>query len=348
MNYKPGILDRRYFMALLSSALLLPRVLEAEHHVISVDPLEVEFDLSSLQGRYTSVEDFYIRNHFAAPSSARSSTLKIDGEVKRPCELTSADLAALREREFGAVLECAGNPVGSTGLVSNGAFSGWPLRGVLELARPTAKAEHIHFLGGDGYQRSVPLDRALADGVLVTRLNSRPLTRQHGAPWRVVFPGWYGMDSVKWLERIVAAREPLPPEGGIYQQTRQTPSGELEREPLPRLQVKSVIVDPLPGTVLKRGRVEVRGLAWSGTGGIVSVEVSADAGADWRLATLDSATDFEWTIWKASLELTQRGVVEVVARAKDAKGMIQPPERDSTRLDGYTNNWYHRVRCVVV
>jgi len=46
--------------------------------------------------------------------------------------------------------------------------------------------------------------------------------------------------------------------------------------------------------------------------------------------------------------LTQRGAVELVARAKDTKGMTQPPERDSTRLDGYTNNWYHRVRCVVV
>jgi len=341
-------MDRRYFMALLSSGLLLPRALEAEHHVISVDPLEVEFDLSSLQGRYTSVEDFYIRNHFAAPSTVESATLRIEGAAKKPCELTPADLAPLREREFGAVLECAGNRVGSTGLISNGAFSGWPLKGVLDLTGPTAKAEHIHIFGRDGYKRSVPLDRALADGVLVTRLNSRPLTREHGAPWRLVFPGWYGMDSVKWLERIVLAREPLPPEGGIYQQTRRTPNGELERKPLPRLQVKSVIVDPLPGTVLRRGRAEIHGLAWSGTGRIVSVEVSADGGVAWRLATLDSGTDFEWTIWKASLELTQRGAVELVARAKDTKGMTQPPERDSTRLDGYTNNWYHRVRCVVV
>jgi len=60
------------------------------------------------------------------------------------------------------------------GLVSNGEFAGWPLKGVLDLARPTAKAEHLHLFGRDGYKRSVPLDRALADGILATRLNSRP------------------------------------------------------------------------------------------------------------------------------------------------------------------------------
>jgi DMSO/TMAO reductase YedYZ molybdopterin-dependent catalytic subunit len=341
-------MDRRYFMTLLSSGVLVPQALEAEHHVISADPLEVEFDLRSLRGRYTAVEDFYIRNHSAAPATVDAATLKVEGEVEKPRELTPADLTPLRQREFGALLECAGNRVGSTGLISNGAFAGWPLKAVLDLARPTAKAEHLHFFGRDGYKRSVPLDRALAEGMLVTRLNSRPLPRQHGAPWRVVFPGWYGMDSVKWLERVVAAGEPLPPEGGVYQQTRRTPTGELERKPLPRVQVKSVIVDPLPGTALRRGRAEVRGLAWSGTGKIESVEVSADSGVKWGPATLDPGADFEWTVWKASLELTRLGAVEIVARAKDAKGMMQPPERDSTRLDGYANNWYHRVRCVVV
>jgi len=341
-------MDRRYFMTLLSSGLLVPHALKAEHHVISADPLEMEFDLTSLQGRYTPVEDFYVRNHFAAPAAAESATLKIEGEVEKPRVLTLVDLTSLREQEFGALLECAGNRVGSTGLISNGAFAGWPLNGVLDLARLTAKAQHFHFFGRDGYKRSVPLDRALAEGMLVTRLNSRPLTRQHGAPWRVVFPGWYGMDSVKWLDRIVSASEPLPPEGGTYQQVRQTPSGELERQPLPRIQVKSVILDPLPGTVLRRGRAGVRGLAWSGTGKIESVDVSPDSGVNWYPATLDLGTEFEWAVWKASLELSRPGAVEIVARAKDAKGMEQPPERDSTRLDGYANNWYHRVRCVVV
>lgn len=341
-------MDRRSFMTLLGSGLLVPRTLKAEHHVISVDPLEVEFDLTSLQGRYTSVEDFYVRNHFETPQNLGSATLRIEGEVEKPRDFAPSDFAMLRERKFGAVLECAGNRVGSTGLISNGAWSGWSFEDVLIMARPTAAAAYLHLLGRDGYKRSVPLERALADGILVTRLDSRPLTIQHGAPWRALLPGWYGMDSVKWLERIVVTAAPLPPEGGTYQQTRQTQSGELDRQLLPRVQVKSVIVDPREETVLRRGRVEIRGLAWSGAGKIDSVEVSADAGRTWRTATLDSGADLEWAAWKGSVELARPGAVELVARAKDVQGHVQPAERDPARLDGYANNWYHRVRCVVV
>jgi DMSO/TMAO reductase YedYZ molybdopterin-dependent catalytic subunit len=308
----------------------------------------VEFDLSSLQGQYTPVEDFYVRNHFAAPSGVEAATLRIEGEVENSRRLAAADLAVLRERKFGALLECAGNQVGAAGLVSNGAWAGWPLKDILIMARPTAKAAHLHLFGRDGYRRSVPLERVLADGILATSLNSRPLTPRHGAPWRALLPGWYGMDSVKWLERIVVAAAPLPPEGGTYQQSRQAPSGELDRQPLPRVQVKSVIVDPQKETVLRRGKVEIRGLAWTGSGKVVSVEVSADAGNTWRAATLGVDTDLEWVAWKASLELTRPGAMEFVVRARDAQGQMQPAERDPARLDAYTNNWYHRVRCVVV
>jgi DMSO/TMAO reductase YedYZ molybdopterin-dependent catalytic subunit len=341
-------MDRRYFMTLLSSGLLVPQMLRAEHHVISVDPLEVEFDLTSLQGQYTSLDDFYVRNHFAAPAGVEAPALRIEGEVEKPVSLAAADLTVLSTQKFAAVLECAGNRVGSTGLVSNGAWAGWLLKDILMMARPTSAGAYVHLFGRDRYKRSVPLERALADGVLATHLNSRRLTLRHGAPWRALLPGWYGMDSVKWLERIVVATAPLPPDGGLYQETRQMPSGELHRQPLPRIKVKSVIIDPQLGAVLRRGRVEIRGLAWSGVGKIDSVEVSADAGSTWKPATLDSGTDFGWKIWKASLQLTQPGPVEFVARAQDARGQVQPAERDSARLDGYTNNWYHRVHCVVV
>src|SRR5215471_9376076 len=130
-------MDRRCFMTLLSSGLLAPQKLKAEHHVVSADPLEVEFDLRSLQGRYTSVEDFYIRNHFALPGKQETATLRIEGEVEKPREFALRDLAMLREQSFGAVLECAGNRIGSTGLISNGAWSGWSLKDVLMMARPT-------------------------------------------------------------------------------------------------------------------------------------------------------------------------------------------------------------------
>jgi DMSO/TMAO reductase YedYZ molybdopterin-dependent catalytic subunit len=203
--------------------------------------------LRSLRERYTSAEDFYVRDHLVPPAGVEAATLRIESEAENPREFAPADLAMLRERRFGAVLECAGDRVASTGLVSNGAWAGWSLKNVLMMARPTDAAAHFHLLGRDSYKRSVPLEQALADGILVTRLNSCPLTLRHAAPWRGLPPGWYGMDSVKYLERIVVATASLPPEGGTYQQTPQTLSGELDRQLLPRVQVKSVIVDPRQG-----------------------------------------------------------------------------------------------------
>src|ERR1051326_1965025 len=197
-------MNRRYFLTVLSSGLLVPKLAVADHHVISADPLIVETDLSSMPDRFTPVEDFYVRDHFDAPALSGASTLGIEGEVEHPRDYSIGDFAALPERELGAVLECAGNRVGPSGLISNGSWSGWRLKDALSLSKPTRQAAHLHLLGRDGYQRSVPFERT-ADGMIVTRLNGRPLTRQHGAPWRILFPGWFGMDSVKWLSRGGAA-----------------------------------------------------------------------------------------------------------------------------------------------
>ncbi len=338
---------RRGFLALLGGGLALPRWLSAEHHVVSADPLVVEFDLKSLRGLHTSVEDFYVRNHFDAPLAAGQAALQVEGEVERPCRLAPADVAPFPERDLGVVLECAGDGVGPMGLVSNGSWAGWPLAAVLSSARPTRAAAHLHLFGRDGYARSVPMERALEGGVLVTHLNQRPLTRQHGAPWRALFPGWYGMDSVKWLERMVVSAVPLPSRDGSYQELVQGAEGELSRQPLPRVQVKSVIVDPAEGAVLRPGLTPIHGLAWSGEGTISSVEVSWDGGRNWLPARVGEGKDFNWTLWHAAVELTQPGAVELVSRARDIKGFAQPARRDPGRLDGYANNWYHRVRCVV-
>ena len=196
-------MDRRKFLALAGIALPLSvRKLMAEHHVVSADPLLVDFDTCSLRGRYTTEEDFYVRNHGEIPPAVEAKSLPIEGEVARPLEITPDHLAHLEKRKLGAVLECAGNPVSTIAKVSDGEWEGWSLGEVLSLARPTSAGAYVNLFGRDGYARSVPADRAHNDGLIVTHLNGKRLSRRHGAPWRALFPGWYGMDAVKWLERI--------------------------------------------------------------------------------------------------------------------------------------------------
>lgn len=81
----------------------------ADHHVVSAGPLQVVSDLSSLEGRYTIMTDFYVRNHFSVPAIPAENSLRVEGEVEKPLRLTSEDLSRIEKRRLGAVLECAGN-----------------------------------------------------------------------------------------------------------------------------------------------------------------------------------------------------------------------------------------------
>jgi len=348
LGYNNDMQRRRFITVAGIGMLVSTKRLLAEHHVVSADPLMVDFDLRSLEGAYTSVEDFYVRNHGDVPRSPGTPSLRIEGEVEKPLTLTPRDLESLPKQEMGAVLECAGDLVGAVAKVSNGLWQGWSLSDALGLAQPKRRDGYLNLFGRDGYARSVPLGRAFGGGMLVTHLNRRPLDSKHGTPWRALFPGWYGMDSVKWLDRVVVATTPLATNEDAYMEVATTPSGAVERKPLPRMLVKSVITHPADGSVLSRGTTEVRGLAWSGAGGISVVEVSGDAGATWRTTSLDRASRYEWTLWRSPWEFTQRGPAEFVCKATDETGATQPQQRDPKRLDGYTNNWLHRVRCVVV
>src|SRR5215472_13454181 len=181
---------RREFILSTAGALLAEAgKLRADHHVLSADPLVVASDLTTLQGRYTTVEDFYVRNHFGAPVAPTSSVLSLEGELEQPQQFQSKDLESLSQTELGVVLECAGDPVTTTSLVSDGVWRGWSLGDIISKAHPKPSGTHLHLFGRDGFSRSVPKDRAMETGLLVTTLNGRPLTRNHGAPWRALFPG---------------------------------------------------------------------------------------------------------------------------------------------------------------
>ena len=343
---------RRRFLELAGvsgTALLLPTRLRllGDSILVSSDPLIAEFNLQSQVGRYTPTEDFYIRNHFPIPQGPSSGTLSIEGEVDQPLKVSSGELSRLKTRALGAVLECSGDGTGPQALASNGFWEGWALGDVLALAHPTPKAEHLHLVGRDGFTRSVSVVEAGPDAMLVTRLNHEPLTPEHGAPWRALFPGRYGMNSVKWLEKIVLSASSLPPERDEYRAQLLTPSGRSEYQPLPKVLVKSVITYPALGVILPPGSVTFRGLAWSGAGKIAAVEVSTGNTNTWRLAKLDAGTPYEWALWQFTVKVPDAGVLNVACKAVDEKALEQPPQRDPNRLDGYANNTIERVHFLI-
>src|SRR6516164_1917048 len=168
------------------------------------------------------------------PQGPASGTLSIEGEVEQPVKVSSGDLSRLKARELGAVLECSGNGTGPQALASNGFWEGWALGDVLALARPSPKAAHLHLVGRDEFARSVPVAEAGPDAMLVTRLNHEPLTPEHGAPWRALFPGRYGMNSVKWLERSFCQPAPCLPKRTSTAPNSAPPQAERSTSPCPR------------------------------------------------------------------------------------------------------------------
>jgi DMSO/TMAO reductase YedYZ molybdopterin-dependent catalytic subunit len=188
------------------------------------------------------------------------------------------------------------------------------------------------------FERSLPMAKALHDDTLIAyEMNGEPLPPEHGAPLRLVVPGWYGMASVKWLARLTLLERPFR---GFFQRQRYV----VEGRPLTAMATRAVIAWPEDGDVVVRGRHVVRGFAWSGEAAVRSVEVSVDSGASWDRAELGAgASPYAWREWRYAWEAREVGSVTLLARAYDERGGGQP-ERARPNALGYANNAVQRVR----
>ena len=165
----------------------------------------------------------------------------------------------------------------------------------------------------------------------------RPLEPQHGAPVRLLVPGWYGMASVKWLTRVTAVAEPFQ---GYQQRVayRYQQDADDPGEGVNRMRVRALMVPPGHPDFLTRarfvtaGEVELRGRAWSGSGVVERVEVGVDG--VWGDAELEPPLgDFAWRGWRSA---GWRSPAIMCWRA----GPPMPPARSSrSSSPGTTRAW---------
>ena len=320
--------------------------------------------LGEVQGTITPTARFFMRNHHDQPElSLKSWKLKIEGNVSKPLELSFSDLIESRSVELDAVLECAGN---RTGLVSNGAWEGVPLSYLLKAASPGSDATRVLLEGADSgslmkdqpispFARIVPLEKCLApESMVALKLNGQFLPQRNGFPARALFPGWYGMDSVKWLRRIVLLGGLDWPESYygsgmdlMYKRWVKQGGREQITSRVSELLVNSGIAFPSPGANLGAGRHSVWGFAWAGPKPIRATEVSLDKGKTWNEVKLETESrPFTWVRWSYQWSAVP-GQYTLMSRAQDTTGRWQPSRRPPERTDGYELNWYAAVDCVV-
>jgi sulfane dehydrogenase subunit SoxC len=308
--------------------------------------------LEALRYEITPTGLHYLLVHFDIPRvDPETWRLEIGGNVDSPQALDYADITALPATTLPVTMECAGNgrarltprPISQPWLVEavgTAVWKGVSLRDVVAAAGIRPGTAELVFSGADTgvqggekqeYERSLPPAEALRPEVLLAyEMNGRPLEPQHGAPVRLVVPGWYGMTSVKWLLRITAVTEPFQGyqqrEAYRYQQDADDPG-----EPVDRIRVRALMAPPGHPDFLTRqrfvpaGDVELSGRAWSGSGAVERVEVGVDGA--WEDAELDSPLgDFAWRGWRY-LWRAEPGEHVVSCRATDAAGNVQPLEQ---------------------
>lgn len=317
-------------------------------------PQNLETAVRDLGSWITPNDRFFVRSHFGSPSAdkLKAWSLEVDGEVGRPQTLTLSDLKRFPEVTAHAVVQCAGNGRAffrprvpgaqwEKGAVGNAKWTGVRLADVLQLAGLGTKAKHVHLLGADRpllptvplFLRSIPIEKAMHPATLLAyEMNGETLPLLHGAPLRLVVPGWAGDAYVKWLTNLTVQEHEAE---GFYMQTAYrmpvapvqpgSTVSPAQMVPVTEMVVKSIITRPLDGAMLSGESVQVEGVAFTGEGEIARVEISTDEGGHWHDADLvGERAPYAWRLWRYAWKGTKPGRYSVWSRATDSGGRTQP------------------------
>ena len=331
-----------------------------------VTPGGIHFlDTRHIDSFYTSNDDFYIIQHYNQPAIANDDyRLRITGLVDQPLEFTLAELKRMDKFEIDAGFECGGNRREMFhGLVGNAKWGGVRLRDLLGDAGVQDAGIEVVFYGSDkgtekirnvdveqAFGRSMHIDDALrADVMIAYEMNGVPLPYYHGAPVRLIVPGWYGIANVKWLEHIhVQDRRYM---GRFMARDYVTLSkvdvGGVERwdeSSVTRIQLKSLIIRVTRGD----GSHRITGFVLNDGTPLRSIEIKIDDGP-WQSARIDpESTQYSWKLFSFDWHNATPGEHSLVSRVTDINGQVQPTVEQMPEKRTRWENYEQFVRTVMI
>ncbi len=308
--------------------------------------------LESSNGIITPSGLHFERHHGGIPNiDPANHTIIVHGMVGSPKKYTMEDLKRFPSVSRFHFIECSGNGLtewreptlksvqGTHGLTSTSEWTGVPLSTILREVAVEEGAAWILAEGADAavMTRSVPLDKAWKDALLVYAQNGEAIRPEQGYPLRLLLPGFEGNTHIKWLRRLEVSDKPFMTREETSKYTDLLKGGKARQFSF-TMEAKSVITYPsgemkIPGS----GFYEITGLAWSGRGRVKRVEVSVDGGNSWQLAELEGPVmpvchtrfRFPWH-WDGQPAVLQ-------SRCQDETGYVQPTIKqlaDERGLDG--------------
>jgi sulfane dehydrogenase subunit SoxC len=279
----------------------------------------------------------------------------INGLVDKPLVFTMEDLkrfpGRLNRLHF---LECAANGgmewrgaqlngcQFTHGMVHNVWYTGVRLKTLLDEAGVRTNGKWVMPEGADAAHmtRSIPIEKAMRDCMVVWAMNGEALRPEQGYPLRLVVPGWEGNMWVKWLRRVEVGDQPWHHREETSKYTDLLADGRSRRFTW-IMDAKSVVTNPSPQAPLRRkGPNVLTGLAWSGRGSIRRVDVSVDGGRNWQTARIDGPVlPMSLTRFYVDYDWDGRELM-IQSRAMDDTGYVQPTKDELRKVRG-TNSIYH-------
>ena len=348
---------------------------------LTTEPRNGEPALSDLVSNWiTPVKHFYVRSHAPNPEIDPSQfRISVEGQVRKPLELSLQQLAQRKRISTTATMTCAGNrrtefneeqKVGGVqwgaGAIGNANWSGVSLADVLQQAEVLENAKHVWFEGLDQIKRkdgiipfgaSIPIEKAMVnDGpgsvLLCDQMNGQPLTPDHGYPLRTVVPGYIGARSVKWIGKIIVSDRPSTNHyvATAYKIVRdKTAMDWNEAGPIYRFPINAAVCTPQSGSHVAPGQLTIAGYVLP-TGvsksRVRQVSVSIDDGKKWHIAKIqNNQSDFCWSLWNISVNVDST-VKQILVRAQDTSGGFMPA-RVPWNAKGYLQNSWFRSKLTV-
>jgi DMSO/TMAO reductase YedYZ molybdopterin-dependent catalytic subunit len=298
----------------------------------------------------TPNDKFFSIGHYDWPELDPAEwRLDVIGHVGTPLSLKLDDLKSRPRQAVTFTMECSGSnglPF-FTSAIGNAEWAGTSLAGLLEAAQIKESALEVVFFGADQGQevlrggtpaeltftghfaRSMSVEDAMSPAnILCYEMNGEALPAAHGAPVRLIAPGWFGIANVKWLRRIEVRDTRFMGRfmGRDYVTVREEQrDGEVV---VVETSVGRGLLKSAPARVTRSdGEYRIGGMAW-GPAPIAAVEVKVDDGA-WMKATLAKADEsaFAWRFWHLDWPATP-GRHTITSRAIDITGNVQPAMDD--------------------
>lgn len=312
--------------------------------------------LGQLTGTITPSDLHFERHHAGVPAiDAAEHQLLIHGLVERPMTFSVDDIRRLPQVTRTYFVECSGNgrapfkqpkpdttAQAAAGMSSNTEWTGVPLATLFREVGVKPEAKWFLAEGADACHmtRSVPIEKAWEDAMVVWAQNGEPLRPAQGYPLRLLLPGFEGNINVKWLRRLELGTAPWMTrwETSVYTDPL---LGDKARQFSFVLDVKSIITSPShPDVIASRGWRPITGLAWSGRGRVTGVEVSTDGGTTWHEAQLTGPPLPKAHVRFQYMWNWQGEEATLLSRATDETGQVQPTRSELIAVRGAGTDYH--------